>query len=253
MPVPSGSPATIAAMSSGGMCLAASMRKPSIPRESRSSRYAGDRRADALGLGGQVGQVHQLAGLHLSRVLVAGDVVVRGQPAVVEVGVRPDPGVLVVRVRRARPPGAGRVLAGHVVDHRVGPHVDARVVARLHHRRVLLARAQPRLHPVAHRLVRRPPLLAHDVLLRGAGEHPRVAVRAEGVGALRGDRVPRPLEQLDSDVTTLVGGGRLRRARAGGEEHQRTDQGGRTGGQARHRHHPERAATRCSNLQDGPP
>ena len=59
----------------------------------------------------EVGEVDQLAGLHLFTRVVVGDVVVGGQPAVVEVVEAVQTRVVVVLVRRARPAGARGILA----------------------------------------------------------------------------------------------------------------------------------------------
>ena len=78
------------------MCFAASIRKPSTPEVEQRGQVGDDLLLHGGGCGVEVGQVHELAALHLGGVAVVLDVVVRGEAAVVEVGVLVEPRVVVV-------------------------------------------------------------------------------------------------------------------------------------------------------------
>ena len=184
----------------GGHVLRGVDAEPGDTERQQVLEVGADRGADLLARRVEIGEVHELARLHLLARVVVLDVVVRGEAAVVEVLVRVQPGVLVVLVRRSRPAHAGRVLAGHVVDDGIRDDVHTHRAAPLDHVGELVARTETRLELVTHRLVRRPPLISLDVLVRRRREHPREAVRTEGRLAFLGDRRPRQLEELHADV-----------------------------------------------------
>ena len=149
------------------------------------------------GPGVQVGQAAQLAVPHLRLVIPVGD---RGVAAV-EVGLAVQRRVVEhVRERRPVVPDPAVDLAGHVVQHHVGVHLDARRVAGRDHRRELGLGAEPGVQAVADRLVGLPPRVAvggqHHGFLRRGDLHRCVPVRAEHVAALRADSRPRPVEHL---------------------------------------------------------
>src|SRR5207247_6975971 len=148
-----------------------------------------------VGVGGEVGQVDELAVLHLPSVAVVGDVIVAVAAAVVEVLHLVDARVVVVAERRAgAADGAGRPAAGHVVDYRVGVDLDPGGVAGGDHVGELLPAAAAGGQLVADRLVPLPPGVApvrqHDVLLRRGRLGATGPLGAEHRGALPGDVGP---------------------------------------------------------------
>ena len=179
-------------------------------------------------LGAQVSEVRQLTFLDLLLIGIVFDVVIRGEPAVMEIGLLVQPRVAVMREFGARHAGAP-VDACHVVDHRVGDHLHAVLVAGVHHALELVAGAELRLQLVAHWLIARPPLLAFDVLLRGGEQDELEVIRAEYIRALFGYGVPVVLEQLDADVRGDLGLTTRRclvAGAAGGHQHRRSGQEG---------------------------
>src|SRR5690606_11680516 len=161
----------------------------------------GDSSADVVLAGVEVGEADQFAVLDVPAVPVVGDL--RGAVVEVEGGVQA--GVVVLGVRRAA--GAGAAARGHVVDHRVGDDLDAGRVAGVDHVLERGAVAEPAGDPVAHRLVRGPPLPALYVLGGRGDLDVSVARGTEGGGALAGDGGEVPLEQDGGDVLGARRGG----------------------------------------------
>ena len=141
------------------------------------AQVVGDGLLDVRAAGVEVGEVDQLAVLHVAAVAVVGD----GAAAGVEVLVLVVPGVVVLAVDGAA--GAGAGAGRHVVDHRVGDHLDAGGVAGAHHGLERGPVAEPAGDPVADGLVGGPPLGSLDVLLGRRDLDEAVALGAERVGA----------------------------------------------------------------------
>ena len=164
--------------------------------------------------GVEVRQVDQLAGLH---VLLAAAVVGILDIALAVIVLDPvnGAGVILAAVggaRNARPAFA----IGRVVDDRIDVDFDAGGVAAVDHLFERGPIAAATCHQVADRLVARPPLGALDVLVRRRDLHRGVALLAE-IGALPGDVVPAPLEQVDEDAALPLSLG-LSRGRRGQDD-----------------------------------
>src|SRR5690606_3616662 len=154
----------------------------------------GDGPADVLLAGVEVGEADQFAVLDVVAVAVVRDL----RSAGVEVVRGVQAGVVVLGVRRAA--RAGAVARGHVVDDGVHDDLHTGRVAGVHHVPEGGAVAEPPGDLVADRLVGRPPLRALYVLGGRGDLDVSVAGRAQGGGALAGDRGEVPLEEDGRDV-----------------------------------------------------
>src|SRR5262249_3975028 len=117
----------------GRHVLAGVQADPVHPERQKIIQVPGEPAAHVLGSRVEVGEVLQLAVLHLVPVEVVDDVVVPVAPAVVEFLVLVDPRVVVVAVRRSGPAGTRVVLRRHVVDHGVDDDLHARAVTGVDH------------------------------------------------------------------------------------------------------------------------